>query len=345
MKRFVPLLLYILIISGCSNEMFEPIEYFDTSVIETNEEIIKISTFTELTTWPEYVSEYKISPKDLIEWGKTPILNVKNLHERGYTGKGIKVAIIDGAFNVEHEEFQNKEIYYDNSTEGSNLRFHGTAVASILCGKNVGIAPDVILYYFAVKTTLESGYDNKIQALRKIKKYNEENDEPIRIVSMSIGKIDELKNYEEFIEEIKNLEKQGTIVIWVSMEQKIRAGVQYELLTDRSNYKNIERNRFYKGIVGILRLIIKDNDTILLPWADYTIAHDENINKYTYLGKSTWGNSWTIPVVAGLSALALQANDGLTKEEILENMKKSGEKIIGSTIPNPEKFMELCIGE
>ncbi len=73
----------------------------------------------------------------------------------GYTGKRIKVAVIDCGFNLSNPEIsghivENKSFLVDGDITGENCR-HGTATAEIV----VDVAPNVSLYLYNVETELE----------------------------------------------------------------------------------------------------------------------------------------------------------------------------------------------
>lgn len=92
-------------------------------------------------------------PDAIMEKGKEEVqaCGVKEAHDLGYTGKGVSVAIIDGTILTEHESYKDQLVYYhetDRISPTSTALMHGTAISSILVGKN-GVAPDAKLYYVA----------------------------------------------------------------------------------------------------------------------------------------------------------------------------------------------------
>ena len=113
----------------------------------------------------QIIEEYK-------EKMKNPGLGIRQLHEQGITGRGVKIAIIDQPLG-EHQEYSSNLIHLEdinsremNWTKGS---LHGAAVASIAVGKTVGIAPDADLVYFSAVNLTEdereiAEYHNNIQA-------------------------------------------------------------------------------------------------------------------------------------------------------------------------------------
>ena len=79
---------------------------------------------------------------------------IKLFWNKGYTGKGIKVGVVDTGLQLDHEMYNGKIIagqnFSNDGTDSSNLsstHYHGTAVTSLICGDYInfqayGIAPD-----------------------------------------------------------------------------------------------------------------------------------------------------------------------------------------------------------
>ena len=157
-------------------------------------DILKRCDFTTLTIFPEDdkmpVGFKKADREKLLQNGKYKDYGTPELARDGITGKGVKVAIIDQPLNIyEYTEIAAKIKQENYFPIFSDLRFlanerssmHGIAVASILCGQELGIAPDIDLYYFAAdnlnrnaeidpKTGMHARptYENHIKALDKI---------------------------------------------------------------------------------------------------------------------------------------------------------------------------------
>ncbi|MBP3344944.1 MAG: hypothetical protein J6K97_01935, partial [Clostridia bacterium] len=70
------------------NEEFE--HNFKDIVEIVDVETIKTLKFNENTLWKD-----STVAKEIMEYGKIPPLGVRLLHDNGYTGKGVNVAIID----------------------------------------------------------------------------------------------------------------------------------------------------------------------------------------------------------------------------------------------------------
>lgn len=90
---------------------------------------------------------------------KDPGLGIRNLHEQGLTGKGVKMAIIDQPLGKHKEYSKNIKNHTDINSGNFNgnwseASMHGAAVTSIAVGKTVGVAPDAdVDYYSAVNVT------------------------------------------------------------------------------------------------------------------------------------------------------------------------------------------------
>ena len=135
------------------NIRFNWFDVFSTDISNINlrdaGEKIKYMSFDDKTIFPsddKMPSDF--NPKVLLEKGKNPGLGIKTIHADGITGKGVTVAIIDNALNIDHQEIKNNVIHYEILGRPVE-NFHGPAVSSLLCGKNIGVAPDVKLVYFA----------------------------------------------------------------------------------------------------------------------------------------------------------------------------------------------------
>jgi hypothetical protein len=85
------------------------------------------------------------------EQAKNPGLGVRRLHEKGITGRGVRVAILDQPLLVDHQEYVERvRLYEEIDLQGrTEPAMHGAAVASIAVGKTVGVAPEAELYYIA----------------------------------------------------------------------------------------------------------------------------------------------------------------------------------------------------
>ena len=74
---------------------------------------------------------------------------LKSIHDQGITGKGVTIAVLDGAVNPNIPELKGANIQ-DRTPCAKNSApenaAHGTTVAQILVSPEFGVAPDATLY-------------------------------------------------------------------------------------------------------------------------------------------------------------------------------------------------------
>ncbi len=106
-----------------------------------------------------------IRDKQLIPWG-IKAMEVPSLWDNGLTGKGVKVAVLDGGIDHLHPDLVGNVKLGFNAINPQNPPIdetgHGTFVAGIIGAKNnnfgiVGVAPDVDLYPVKVLDSYDEG--------------------------------------------------------------------------------------------------------------------------------------------------------------------------------------------
>ncbi len=129
-------------------------------------------------------------PRVARERAKDPGLGVRALHAQGITGAGVQVAIVDGQLRVDHTEFEDRIVAYEELDDFTGRPFdaHGPAMASLLVGRTVGVAPGADLHYFALDFTrltperMAAAIDHVVDRNRGL-----EPSERVRLLSMSTG--------------------------------------------------------------------------------------------------------------------------------------------------------------
>ncbi|MHC4676939.1 MAG: hypothetical protein ACYTBZ_31025, partial [Planctomycetota bacterium] len=137
--------------------------------------------FNQETIWPESNKmPTGCDPNEIMTNAMNPGLGIRALHQQGFTGAGVRVAIID----QDHPEFAGKVVAYHDLGE-HDTSMHGPAVASLLVGSNCGTAPDAQLYYVSCSQTYDT--NDFAEGLDWIVGQNESlpASEQIRIVSIS----------------------------------------------------------------------------------------------------------------------------------------------------------------
>ncbi len=151
----------------------------------------------------------------------------------GYTGNGVKVAVVDSGIDSSHVEFQGKSIGggsygggsgYSNTSDGNG---HGTHVASIIAGNRGGtgmrgVAYDSSLYSYRIAddngsiTLSDSSWSSLINSHRtnNIDVSNNSWGSSSSINSVSASTINAL--YSSSVSSLQNAVASGTIFVWAT---------------------------------------------------------------------------------------------------------------------------------
>jgi hypothetical protein len=133
---------------------FDEVRGCDLSGIEgvITADVLKTLTFDAAAKWPaKSKMPGDITPDDRIEYGKDPGLGVRQLNKKGYTGRGVSVALFDQPLMRDHESYGNVHYTYTVLNPDANQRssMYGPAVMSLLAGHETGVAPDAKVHYYA----------------------------------------------------------------------------------------------------------------------------------------------------------------------------------------------------
>ncbi|WP_406547970.1 S8 family serine peptidase [Clostridium ljungdahlii] len=266
--------------------------------------------------------------------GKDPGLNLSKIHEKGITGKGISVAVIDKPIRSTHDEFKGRMNYYKIGIPQTKPHFHGLACASILAGKTCGVASESKLYYFATPDLWIKSADY-IKAVNKIIEINKSlpKNEKIRIVSVSDDVDKDNKNYSKWQKTLKKANSEGLTVVHADLFNKEKFSLGgCDASKDRNNPLNYKLSKFYWDEKKI------DKSNIMVPLDFKTTADNRSDAAYVYWGEG--GVSWAIPYVTGLAALAWQVKPNLTFDQILDKLIETKTTTSeGRYIIDPEKFI------
>lgn len=299
--------------------------------LRNNLDYLLLAQFDDQTIWPE--SDRMPAGLDIetiMENGKNPGLGIRQLHAQGYTGEGVGIAIIDQKLLVDHIEYVDQLMLYEELDDiiGGRSVMHGAAVASIAVGQSVGVAPDADLYYIA--TNRENGTDFSYLAvgIDRILEINRQipTDRRIRVITMQIGWNSDVCGYEELMAAIERAMAEGILVISSSLEDY--TPFRFNGL-GRSPLNNPEEadaylpgffwaDRFYAGDLAT-------NDRLLVPMDARALASPTGIDEYVFYSKGGW--SWAMPYIAGVYALAVEADPSITPDEFWQIAMETGSVI------------------
>lgn len=302
------------------------------------EEQLFHSNFDTLTKWPKDLPE-SFDYQKLISLGKNPGMNVYKLHEEGITGKNIGIAIIDMPLLSNHNEYKDNLKYYyvHNGSQDMKAYHHGTAVASLAVGKDIGTAPEADLYFIGEShLTGFSGSVNEIpnaivEDIHHIIEINKNLKNKIRIISISKGFSFDSK-YEIIQQAIQKANENNIIVITADTfdEEWIGVSTQRKIYTDPDQATSYEPCHFLQN---------KHSKQlgISIPLESRTVASAFGVNEYEYCARS--GVSWAIPYLAGVYALALQVKPDLTYQEFTEIAVETAEETSILKVISPYKLI------
>jgi len=197
----------------------------DVSMISFKEEAAIFHTFTfdTSTKWPEDESMPGWDlPGEILEKGKYLGLGLSTLAQKGITGKGVAVAVIDRPTLSEHQAFGPGFSYIEVASGHSGTgqpSLNGTAVAGLLAGRD-GVAPEATLYYFAVPDG-EEPYVQYAEAIHKMLELQQSLSEQDKIRVAAIAKGVEDAGVSggagELFDAIEKARQQGIVVIYPGM--------------------------------------------------------------------------------------------------------------------------------
>jgi len=297
--------------------------------------LLKAMTFDSRTVWPEpNLLPPDFDPKAVMEWGKYPGLRVKQLHDRGVTGKGVHVAIIDQPLLLGHIEYKDQLVSYKEiQTGNADPQMHGPPVASILVGKTCGVAPGAILHYWA-EPSWKGDYKYRCIALEQIIRYNREKtkSEQIRIVSVSKGFSLSEPNLDRWKTLLEKARQSGIYVVHCS---SMGFGAGCRFLKDSDNPANYRLCAFYQR-----GPVYHESGTFFTPIDHRTTASEKARDAYTFWTRG--GLSWGAPYYAGVVALGIQVNPNLRPDQIDKLLYDSGWDFQKGRLINPIGFVEAA---
>ena len=288
--------------------------------------------------------------QQIMETGKDPGLGIQTLHEQGITGAGVAIAIIDQPLLIDHVEYKDRILMYEeiNVMPDEQASMHGAAVTSIAVGKSTGVAPGAHVYYVGSWTGDWDPDTNEFtwnftyyaQSVRRILEINKELPEgqKIRVITMQVGWNPNQAGYDEITAAVNEAKEAGILVVSSSLSETYGwnfHGLGRSPLANPNDFWSYQpglwwQEGFYqRGLVS---------DTVLVPMDSRTTASPTGTEDYVFYRQGGW--SWSIPYLGGMYALAAQVKPEITPEEFWKTALSTGKTI---KIQHQEKEYEFGV--
>jgi len=292
--------------------------------------ILEKMPFDSRTGWPapDKLPE-GFDPSYRLEEGKNPGLGVRALHAQGIDGRGVGIAIIDQPLLREHEEYTRRIAHYEPiEVFMVPVQMHGPPVCSIAVGKDCGVAPKASLHYYAVPPWKWRGNQPWADLLEKIVEFNQTlTDKPkIRAVSISLGMFSQWPNHDVWQAAVDRAAQNGILVVTCDPAFLPIATLRRDPNRDFDDPNSYRTARYSHP-----------KPKVCVPAGNRTTASYHGSGVYTY--EIEGGMSWAVPYLAGLAALAFQADPEIEPAQIVELWTATATKTQVGPIVNPPGFI------
>jgi subtilisin family serine protease len=156
---------------------------------------------------PHVVNEYNpiLPQSQTIDWG-TNVLNIPEIHDMGFKGSGVKVAIIDTGVDKEHPDLVGGVVDIINRTsEGFKATHgHGIGVAGVIGARDntTGIlSPAPLCEMYGIKAMRESGGGSLSEIIKGVEAAIEIG---VHVINLSLGTTANVPQFEAVIKKAVN---------------------------------------------------------------------------------------------------------------------------------------------
>lgn len=246
--------------------------------------------------------------------------NLKAIHDQGITGKGVTIAVLDGAVNTNIPELKGANIQdrmpciKDSAPEN---RAHGTTVAQILVSPEFGVAPDATLYTYtlplhgdASNCTL-SGWTGEAV-----------NDTPLLIEQA-------INDGADIITISSNFDDDSIDLRWAMARALAEGVIVVAAMGNETTENPDDALARWRGICGIGATMPNGTLTEYTNWGNgvLTTALGTVLTRDTSTGRveEAHGTSFATPIIAGFLALGRQHFDeDVSPEQMLQALAATG---------------------
>ena len=242
---------------------------------------------------------------------------------KGYTGKGVIIALIDGPVELSDPELAGATIVDKSrcTIEASmDSRYHANGMAAVLVSQNYGVAPDATLYVYQMSIRKDPSAGTCLQNGHKQDTYatliNQAIDDGAQIISISQDSVDHSENLKWAIARAMS---QGVIIV-------NSAG-------NNARDDNNSQLGWWSGVVGVSAIGTDGKFTSYSSWGNgvttTAVGGPINVRKFdTGNTATTIGTSNSAALVSGFLALARAKWPNATPNQILQ--------LLVNTTQNPD---------
>ena len=243
-------------------------------------------------------------------------LNIETAWSQDFTGKGVKIAIIDtGVAKHDDLHISGGKSFVSYTTEYEDDNGHGTHVAGIIAAKNndigiIGVAPDAEIYAIKVLDQSGGGYISDIVHGIEWAIENE-----MDIINLSLGTS---LRFSVLKDAVDKAESKGILVVAAAGNDGTEAGVE-DTIDNPATYSSTiavvatdgDNTRASFSSTGTQAEIAAPGEEIVSTFLD---------NQYAKMN----GNSMAAPHIAGVLALMIEAYPSASPVELREILQQSG---------------------
>ena len=244
--------------------------------------------------------------------------HLDSAREKGYTGKGVTIALIDGPVNTDAPELKGANVTDKSSctieASPSDVQ-HATGMAAILVSPYFGVAPDATLHAYQTSTTSKSSVGTCLSGGEQLdtvgKLMNQAIEDGAQIISISQG----VSSSDEVKWAVANAIAHGVIVV-------SSAG-------NKAKDENANHLGQYSGVVGVSAINADGTFASYSSWGNGVVTSAvggpfNTVDPDTNQPVQVQGTSTSTALVAGMLALARQKWPDATPNQILQLLVHTG---------------------